>query len=100
LSTITPEIGINVVSALGVGYDETAAVRIFPNPVRNGFFTIEGVNGPGMITISDLIGRCHYITELQGRGTIRLTGMNLSPGLYIVTSVSNNGRSIHRLVVE
>ncbi|MCF8258104.1 MAG: T9SS type A sorting domain-containing protein [Flavobacteriales bacterium] len=89
-----------------IGLDEAPEVdgtlRLFPNP-NSGTFTVIAdppVNGNVMLRIIDLQGRVLWEQSALGLSSTTVGTGALTPGLYLLETVSYFGRNVQRFVVN
>ena len=85
-------VGINGITTLG-------NIKIYPNPAKNDI-TITGIEAPTNYQILNVVGTTLTIgTLLKGSNTLPLG--SLSPGVYLLELLDNNGgRYVQRIVKE
>ena len=70
-----------------VGLNEAAdrlKFRVYPQPFKSGSLTIEGVEEPADVTISDASGRRVYETQINGNNAQYIQMPELNAGIYFV----------------
>jgi len=81
--------------------NDQPTLTVFPNP-NKGVFTIKNnpltpfFKGEGQVSITDMYGRVVYAAELNNN-LITLDG---SAGLYFVSIVADEGKTVIKLVIE
>lgn len=82
-----------IVTSIDNGVPETLALNIYPNPTRNGSFSIQV--DPNFqaraLELTDLQGRTVYSQQLDGSATIKVNPVGLTDGLYLVKLYGNSG---------
>ncbi|MCC7301736.1 MAG: T9SS type A sorting domain-containing protein [Bacteroidia bacterium] len=75
--------------------------HIYPNPARSWLYTswIPGTTAEGKLLISDLSGRTLFVHEIRS-GTDVLSLHGMTPGMYLVTLISDYGSDSRRLIIE
>lgn len=81
-----------------IGNDETATVKIYPNPVKSNFDGLIGFSGlatDAVVKVTDITGRLVYETKANG-GTASwngkdYNGKSIEPGVYVVLTSKDDG---------
>ena len=97
-SNVKGSIDISVIDQT-VGISEFSAnkIRIYPNPVQNGIFTISGIDGIQQIELSTLMGNTIKKYENLNQSTLIVSG-DIPNGIYILF-FSNRGKKTSQLIV-
>jgi len=93
-------------AGFNIGIEETDAtenvIRLFPNP-NNGTFTVvtdPPMHGRVQLRIIDLQGRVLVDQGNDGFSSSVIGDMNLTPGLYFLETVHDQGRHVQRFIVN
>ena len=88
------------ISVSGEGLVASGDFTLYPNPAK-GFINlnIETLIGAGSIVITDLYGK-QVKTQALSMGTNTVDIANLSKGMYFVSTITNEGKTTKKLVVE
>lgn len=85
-------------SDLGMAEAETAAFKIFPNPVQDKFqITSTGAAQPERVEVTDLNGRTVYSIQTTG-SDITVSAAELKAGVYFVKVVSGMSQHIYKII--
>lgn len=95
-----PSPGICTISAINDDF-ELSAITLSPNPLESdGSLLIKGLpSGPCTIAIHDASGRVERTMSVAGAGNILVERGNLSPGVYMVSVTTSNGRAMSTRLV-
>ncbi|MBA9078564.1 hypothetical protein FHS90_003294 [Rufibacter quisquiliarum] len=94
---------ISVNNAGGAEVNGAAKVSVFPNPVTNGNVNIrfaELPKGTVNVRLVDLSGRVLHTGAMNADGTLNLTGLGLSQGIYMISITADGVTETQRLVVR
>ncbi len=85
--------------------NETFALAMFPNPVKDGTLTMVSTDLSGKevtLTITNMLGQQVYNKQLQFAGnTLSTTAMNnVGRGIYFVTLTSDTGSTTRRIIKQ
>ncbi|MCX7607548.1 MAG: T9SS type A sorting domain-containing protein, partial [Bacteroidia bacterium] len=72
---------------------------LYPNPTSGTVYLQLPSTVPYRVEVKDVLGRCHYHTELMGGDTHRLT-LPLPSGLYLMEVKSNEHNTSFRLLIQ
>jgi hypothetical protein len=90
------------ISVSGEGLVASGDFTLYPNPAK-GFINlnIETLIGAGSIVVTDLYGKTLKTQALSmGTNTVDIDIANLSKGMYFVSTITNEGKTTKKLVVE
>jgi hypothetical protein len=88
------------ISVSGEGLVVSGDFTLYPNPAK-GFINlnVETLIGAGSIVVTDLYGKTVKTQNLSmGTNTVNIS--NLSKGMYFVSTITNEGKTTKKLVVE
>lgn len=89
----------DISASLSIGKTQIEGFAIYPNPVRNGYFTIQSRdNVSKSVEIYDVLGKQVYSRVLQSREKVSV--MNLSKGIYILRVDENGKMATRKLIIE
>jgi PKD repeat protein len=77
-------------SGIGISDVTVNSLRIYPNPVSNNNFIIESEELMKQLDIFDFSGRKVYSEQINSREH-RISGLNIKPGIYIISARTNKG---------
>jgi hypothetical protein len=88
------------VSASGEGLVVSGDFTMYPNPAKGYInLNVETLVGAGSIVVTDLYGKT-VKTQPLSMGTNTVNISNLSKGMYFVSTITNEGKTTKKLVVE
>ena len=88
------------VSVSGEGLVASSDFTMYPNPAKGLInLNVETLIGAGSIVVTDLYGKTVKKQTLSmGMNTVNIA--NLSKGMYFVSTITNEGKTTKKLVVE
>jgi phage-related protein len=88
------------ISVSGEGLVASGDFTLYPNPAKGLInLNVETLIGAGSIVITDLYGK-QVKTQNLSMGTNTVDIANLSKGMYFVSTITNEGKTTKKLVVE
>jgi hypothetical protein len=88
------------VSASGEGLVVSGDFTMYPNPAKGLInLNVETLVGAGSIVVTDLYGKI-VKTQALSMGTNTVDIANLSKGMYFVSTITNEGKTTKKLIVE
>ena len=88
------------VSASGEGLVVSGDFTMYPNPAKGLInLNVESLVGAGSIVVTDLYGKT-LKTQALSMGTNTVDIANLSKGMYFVSTITNEGKTTKKLIVE
>ena len=88
------------VSASGEGLVVRSDFTMYPNPAKGLInLNVETLVGVGSVIVTDLYGK-QVKTQALSMGTNTVDIANLSKGMYFVSTITNEGKTTKKLVVE
>ena len=88
------------VSVSGEGLVVSGDFTMYPNPAKGSInLNVETLIGAGSIVVTDLYGKTVKIQPLS-MGTNTVDIANLSKGMYFVSTITNEGKTTKKLIVE
>jgi hypothetical protein len=82
----------------------TTAIKVYPNPVENGylFIDINGMSGEAGIKIFSIDGRLVLAKQvsLQSNQTVKLNTELITTGIYLLRVESNNSVAVQKIVIK
>jgi hypothetical protein len=88
------------VSVSGEGLVVSGDFTMYPNPAKGYInLNVETLVGAGSIVVTDLYGKT-VKTQALSMGTNTVNVSNLSKGMYFVSTITNEGKTTKKLVVE
>ncbi|GEM_PF-971293 len=82
------------------GIDELEKLVLYPNPVKNGSFTINGVDGFEIIKVLDLRGNILQEYRIENVSSINVRLLNQSKGIYFVQLYDANEFTIKKIILN
>ncbi|WP_336717680.1 M4 family metallopeptidase [Chryseobacterium mucoviscidosis] len=73
-------------------------IRVYPNPVKNGVFTIENTKNDVTFEIYDVSGKLVKQNEKLNKGTNKINTSGFQKGIYII-KISVNGTAVSKKIV-
>jgi hypothetical protein len=87
-------------SARGEGLVVSGDFTMYPNPAKGLInLNVESLVGAGSIVVTDLYGKT-VKTQALSMGTNTVDIANLSKGMYFVSTITNEGKTTKKLIVE
>ena len=93
--TVEPPLNVNDQMAPDV-------IKLYPNPVNNGLFTLEtkDLRGEMTITITDAAGRTVHSLNMNAENSTQINVAQLEKGMYIVNIHHNNKTFNQKIIIE
>ena len=86
-------------SSLGIEQNSISGLTIYPNPVKNGEFSIsKQSNGVKSVQIFDVLGKQVYSKNILADEKIKTS--NLGAGMYILSVEENGKTATRKLIIE
>ncbi len=73
-------------------------IRVYPNPVKNGVFTIENTKNDATFEIYDVSGKLVKQNEKLNKGTNKINISGFQKGIYII-KISVNGTAVSKKII-